>query len=72
MREPDIGAAVDRLLGANTPTGGTMTEYVQLTTTTGKRQDAEQIASELVSRRLAGLRSGDRADRQHVSLAGQS
>ena len=30
-----------------------MTEYVQLTTTTGKRQDAEQIASELVSRRLA-------------------
>jgi periplasmic divalent cation tolerance protein len=31
-----------------------MTEYVQITTTTGKRQDAEQIASELVSRRLAG------------------
>ena len=31
-----------------------MTEFVQITTTTGKRQDAEQIASELVSRRLAG------------------
>jgi periplasmic divalent cation tolerance protein len=31
-----------------------MTEYLQITTTTGKRQDAEQIASELVSRRLAG------------------
>ena len=31
-----------------------MTEYVQLTTTTGTRHDAEQIASELVSRRLAG------------------
>ena len=31
-----------------------MTEYVQITTTTGKRQDAEQIAAELVSRRLAG------------------
>ena len=30
-----------------------MVEYVQLTTTTGKRKDAEQIASELVSRRLA-------------------
>jgi periplasmic divalent cation tolerance protein len=30
-----------------------MTEYIQVTTTTGKRQDAEQIASELVSRRLA-------------------
>lgn len=31
-----------------------MSEYIQLTTTTGKRQDAEQLASELVSRRLAG------------------
>jgi periplasmic divalent cation tolerance protein len=31
-----------------------MTEYVQITTTTGARHDAEQIASELVSRRLAG------------------
>jgi periplasmic divalent cation tolerance protein len=31
-----------------------VSEYVQITTTTGKRQDAEQIASELVSRRLAG------------------
>ncbi len=31
-----------------------MTEFVQITTTTGKRQDAEQIAAELVSRRLAG------------------
>jgi periplasmic divalent cation tolerance protein len=31
-----------------------MTEYVQVTTTTGKRNDAEQIAAELVSRRLAG------------------
>src|SRR6185295_18386371 len=30
-----------------------MTEYIQITTTTGKRQDAEQIAAELVSRRLA-------------------
>lgn len=30
-----------------------MTEFVQITTTTGKRQDAEQIAAELVSRRLA-------------------
>jgi periplasmic divalent cation tolerance protein len=30
-----------------------MTEYVQITTTTGKRHDAEQIAAELVSRRLA-------------------
>ena len=30
-----------------------MSEYVQITTTTGKRKDAEQIASELVSRRLA-------------------
>ena len=33
--------------------GDIMAEYMQLTTTTGKRQDAEQIASELVSRRLA-------------------
>ena len=31
-----------------------MTEFVQITTTTGKRHDAEQIAAELVSRRLAG------------------
>jgi periplasmic divalent cation tolerance protein len=31
-----------------------MTEFVQITTTTGKRKDAEQIASELVSGRLAG------------------
>ena len=30
-----------------------MSEFIQITTTTGKRQDAEQIASELVSRRLA-------------------
>jgi periplasmic divalent cation tolerance protein len=30
-----------------------MAEYVQLLTTTGKRKDAEQIASELVSRRMA-------------------
>jgi periplasmic divalent cation tolerance protein len=30
-----------------------MTEFVQVTTTTGKRHDAEQIAAELVSRRLA-------------------
>jgi periplasmic divalent cation tolerance protein len=31
-----------------------MSEYIQITTTTGKRHDAEQLASELVSRRLAG------------------
>lgn len=31
-----------------------MSEFLQITTTTGKRQDAEQIAAELVSRRLAG------------------
>jgi periplasmic divalent cation tolerance protein len=31
-----------------------MSEYIQITTTTGTRHDAEQIASELVSRRLAG------------------
>ena len=31
-----------------------MTEFVQITTTTGNRHDAEQIAAELVSRRLAG------------------
>jgi len=31
-----------------------MTDYVQITTTTGTRQDAERIAAELVSRRLAG------------------
>jgi periplasmic divalent cation tolerance protein len=30
-----------------------MNDYVQVTTTTGKRHDAEQIAAELVSRRLA-------------------
>jgi periplasmic divalent cation tolerance protein len=31
-----------------------MTEFLQITTTTGTRQDAEQIAGELVARRLAG------------------
>jgi periplasmic divalent cation tolerance protein len=31
-----------------------MTEFLQITTTTGARQDAERIAAELVSRRLAG------------------
>jgi periplasmic divalent cation tolerance protein len=31
-----------------------MTEFIQVTTTTGHRQDAEQIASELVTQRLAG------------------
>lgn len=31
-----------------------MNEFIQITTTTGKRQDADQIASELLSRRLAG------------------
>jgi periplasmic divalent cation tolerance protein len=31
-----------------------MSEFVQITTTTGTRHDAEQIASELMSRRLAG------------------
>lgn len=31
-----------------------MMEFVQITTTTGTRHDAEQIAAELVSRRLAG------------------
>ncbi len=31
-----------------------MSEYLQVTTTTGTRHDAEQIAAELVSRRLAG------------------
>jgi periplasmic divalent cation tolerance protein len=30
-----------------------MTDFVQVTTTTGGRHDAEQIASELISRRLA-------------------
>jgi periplasmic divalent cation tolerance protein len=30
-----------------------MSEYVQITTTTGARHDAERIAAELVSRRLA-------------------
>ena len=56
MREPDIGAAVDRLLGRLSISCDceSMTEFIQITTTTGKRQDAEQIAAELVSRRLAG------------------
>jgi periplasmic divalent cation tolerance protein len=31
-----------------------MTEFVQVTTTTSKRQEADRIAAELVSRRLAG------------------
>ncbi len=31
-----------------------MSEFLQITTTTGTRQDADQIAAELVSRRLAG------------------
>jgi periplasmic divalent cation tolerance protein len=31
-----------------------MTEFLQVTTTVGTRQDAERIASELVDRRLAG------------------
>lgn len=31
-----------------------MSEFVQITTTTGTRHDAEQIAAELVSRRLVG------------------
>jgi periplasmic divalent cation tolerance protein len=31
-----------------------MSDFLQITTTTGNRHDAEQIASELVSRRLAG------------------
>src|SRR5256884_7234563 len=31
-----------------------MSEFVQITTTTGTRHDAEQIASEVGSRRLAG------------------
>jgi periplasmic divalent cation tolerance protein len=31
-----------------------MSEYLQISTTTGTRHDAEQLASELVSRRLAG------------------
>ena len=30
-----------------------MSEFIQITTTTSKRQDAEQIAAELVSRHLA-------------------
>jgi periplasmic divalent cation tolerance protein len=30
-----------------------MNEFIQITTTTGKRKDADQIAAELVSRRLA-------------------
>ncbi|MCI0333504.1 MAG: divalent-cation tolerance protein CutA [Planctomycetes bacterium] len=31
-----------------------MSEFLQITTTTGTRPDAERIAAELVSRRLAG------------------
>jgi periplasmic divalent cation tolerance protein len=31
-----------------------MTEFLQVTTTTSSRQDAEEIAAELISRRLAG------------------
>jgi periplasmic divalent cation tolerance protein len=31
-----------------------MSEFIQITTATGTRHDAEQIAAELVSRRLAG------------------
>ena len=31
-----------------------MSEFLQITTTAGTRQDAERIAAELVSRRLAG------------------
>jgi periplasmic divalent cation tolerance protein len=31
-----------------------MPEFIQITTTTGTKQDAEEIAAELVSRRLAG------------------
>jgi periplasmic divalent cation tolerance protein len=31
-----------------------VTEFIQITTTTGARQEAERIAAELVSRRLAG------------------
>jgi periplasmic divalent cation tolerance protein len=31
-----------------------MTDFIQITTTTGNRHDAEQIASELVTRKLAG------------------
>lgn len=31
-----------------------MSEFLQITTTTGTRQDADRIAVELVSRRLAG------------------
>lgn len=31
-----------------------MTDFLQISTTTGARQDAERIATELVSRRLAG------------------
>jgi len=31
-----------------------MTDFVQITTTTGSRADAEKIAAELVARRLAG------------------
>ena len=30
-----------------------MSDFIQITTTTGKRQDCDQIAAELVSRRLA-------------------
>ncbi len=31
-----------------------MSDFIQITTTTGAREDADKIASELVSRRLAG------------------
>jgi periplasmic divalent cation tolerance protein len=31
-----------------------MSDFIQITTTTGKRKDADQLAAELVSRRLAG------------------
>jgi periplasmic divalent cation tolerance protein len=31
-----------------------MTEFIQITTTAGTKQDAEEIAAELVSQRLAG------------------
>jgi periplasmic divalent cation tolerance protein len=31
-----------------------ITDFIQISTTTGNRQDADEIAAELVSRRLAG------------------
>jgi periplasmic divalent cation tolerance protein len=34
--------------------GGRMTEFLQVTTTVGTRQDAERIAAQLVEQRLAG------------------